>query len=550
MGALQSCDDISVDEKVAHEPVISSFTPTSAPVGAEVVITGEYLNDVSEAYIGSVAVEIAQKVSNTMMSIRVVDGVTSGTIALVNGEGRGESDASFTCSFAVPSLTASLIQAQAEMGEEILLSGSNLNAAKAVYFTAEGETTLHEAAIITRSDDELVVKVPYVENASAHITLLYSDGSSDQQTPVSGAPSITVIRYVPVFNAYSFERTAVGRSITLSGEYLGNVDRIMVGDWEAPVIKTANSLTFTVPAGEFPDGDTTVELKAWYFDNNESITLKSDFVVFVPFVKFWQNVQVWAQGRVPENTYMSFFSPETGIVYANSDWKTVLDPVAMRLQNSQWGSANTPKPGVVSDEDYYSVPPYFFVSALSAGTLQFNSPANSNSQIKNFFIDATSTPSNDYRVPGSNNNMPGTPILAFRALSPDNATENALIQKVLNDEIDNINEALFPIDVAGSKIAGISVSSFAGGLASSNFCDHPNSPLVALPGYKLDAVLLVAYYHNYGYDSASRAANIKRLGLIHVKQIDWGVYNNSNFGASCITFDCYWQKYDYDYSKL
>ena len=427
LAAVQSCDEISIDEKVAHEPVISSFTPASAPVGALVDVTGEYLNNVTEAYIGGVRVEIAEKVSNTRLSIRVVDGVTSGRLALVNPTGKGESGSDFTCSFAVPELTPSLIQASAEMGEEILLSGQRLNAVKKVYFTADGETVPHEAVIVNRSDDEMVVKVPYVENASAHITLVYSDGTSDVETAAASAPAISVIRYVPVFNSYTFERTAVGRSITLSGEYLGNVDRVMVGDWEAQVIKSANSLTFTVPAGDFPDGDTTVELKAWYFDNNESITLKDDFVVFVPFVKFWQDVQTWAQGRVPENSYASFFSPENGIVYANSDWKSVLDPVAMRLQNSQWGSANTPKPGVVSDTDYSSVVPYFFFSAVSGNVLQVNSPANSNSQIKNFFVDATSTPSNDFRVPGSNNNMPGTPILAFEG--EHGPTKWALISK-------------------------------------------------------------------------------------------------------------------------
>ena len=70
------------------------------------------------------------------------------------------------------------------------------------------------------------------------------------------------------------------------------------------------------------------------------------------------------------------------------------------------------------------------------------------------------------------------------------------------------------------------------------------------PGYKLDAVILVAYYNNYGYNAESRASGIRRLGLLHIKQIDWGVYNNSNLGASAVTFDCYWQKYDYDYSKV
>lgn len=545
-----SCDRVYVDEVVPHEPVITAFTPASAPVGAEVTVTGEYLNEVTAAYIGDIKVDIAARISNTRLVIKVVSGVTSGVIKLVNAQGTGSSEATFNCSFAVPEIAASLLQAEAEMGENIMLSGSHLLSVKKVIFTAEGQTEGHEGQIISGTDEELIVKVPYVEDASARITMTYFNGKGDEATPLASAPHITVIRYVPHFNAYEFEKTAVGRSITLTGEYLNNVDRITVGEWEAQVFKSAGELTFTIPAGEFPDGDTVVPLTAWYFDNNESIVLAESFTVFVPYVKFWENLQAWAQGRVADNTYASFFCPENGKLYENAKWKTDLDPVAMRLHNAQWGSANVPKPGVVSDEDYNSVLPYFFFSAVSGNVLQVNGPANSNGQIKNFFVDATSTPSNDYRVPGGNDNLPGTPIITFRYLSPGNATENELIQKVLNDQIEKIDEATFPIDVANSTIAGISVTSLSGGLKSSAWCDHQTASLTDDPGYKLDAVFIVAYYKNYGYNPDQRAAGIKRLGLLHVKQIDWGNYNNSNFGASVVTFDCYWQKYDYDYSKL
>lgn len=548
--ALFACDVISVEETVEHAPVITSFSPQSGPAGTVVDIQGEYLQDVSEAYIGTVKVDIVTKISSSHLKIEVGQSVTSGKIKLVNNTGDGLSDANFSATFAVPTIAAALLQESAEMGSNIMLNGEHLSAATAVFFTADGYTTGHEATIVTRNADEIIVKVPYVEAENAKITLRYFDGSATVETPVASAPSIKVIRYVPKFADYTFAKTAVGRSITLTGEYLNNVDRITVGEWEATVYKDASSLTFTVPAGDFADGETVVALKAWYFDNNESLTLDDAFVVFVPFVKFWENVQVWAQGRVEQNSYASFFSPETGTVYANAKWKDVLDPVAMKYMNNQWGSANVPKPGVVSDEDYYSVVPYFFISAVSGNVLQLNSPANSNSQLKNFFVSFEGTPSNDYRVPGGNNNMPGTPILAFRPLSTSNETENALIQKVLADQIEKIDEETFPIDAANNKIAGISVTSFAGGVKSNLFCDHQTASLADDPGFKLDAVILVAYYNNYGYNPDNRAAGIRRLGILHLKQIDWGVYNNSNFGASAITFDCYWQKYDYDYSKV
>lgn len=547
-----ACDQLSVDEIEVVAPVIESFSPESAPVGAVVTITGKYLNNVTEAYIGSVKVDISQKVSDTRMSVKVVNGVTSGVIKLVNPAGNGVSSQTFNCSFAKPVITASLLQAEAEMGAEVLISGTGLSAVTSVLFTAEGQTEGHEAEILVSGDDEIVVKVPYVESENAGITLGYFDGTGEVYTALSEAPTIKVIRYVPVFDAYTFEKTAVGKSITLTGKYLNNVDKIMVGEYEAPVFKEPTKLTFTIPAGEFEDGETTVALKAWYFDNNETLTLDDAFVVYVPFVKYWENVRTWAQGRTETNEYVSFFSPETGIAYENSKWKDVLDPVALAHNGDQWVAANTPKPGVVTDADYDSVVPYFFFSAVSGNVLQINSPANSNSQLKNFYISFSGTPANDYRVPGSNNNLPGTPIIAFRYLNPASTVEAeaALVDKVLKGQLDNINEALFPIDVENSTIAGISVSSLAGAIKSDKWCDHQTAELKDDPGYKTDAVFLAAYYTNNGYSKETPAKNIRRLGIVHVTGIDWGVYNNSNFGSTKVTFNCYWQKYDYDYSKL
>ncbi|MBQ9311163.1 MAG: IPT/TIG domain-containing protein [Bacteroidales bacterium] len=547
-----ACDQTNVDEVVPSAPVIESFSPETAPVGAVITVNGSFLNDVTEAYIGDVAVGFAEKISDTRLTLKVANGVTSGNIVLVNDLGRGVSQNVFNCSFTVPTIAASLLQESAEMGSEVLISGSGLSAVTTVLFTAEGYTEGHKAEIVVASDDELVVKVPYVEEADASITLGYFNGSSEVFTSLSGAPGIKVIRYVPKFDAYTFERTAVGKSITLTGEYLNNVEKVLVGEFEAPIFKEPSKLSFTIPAGDFEDGETTVSLSAVYFEGNESITLAESFVVYVPFVKFWENARTWAQGRTEKNEYVSFFSPETGIAYENSKWKDVLDPIAMKYQNAQWDAANTPKAGVVSDEEYDSVVPYFFISAVSGNVLQVNSPANSNSQLKNFYTAATGTPANDYRVPGSNNNMPGTPILAFRYLNPDASSdaEKALAAKVVAGSIDNINEELFPIDVNAGTIAGISVSSLAGAIKSDKWCSRQITDLVDEDGYKLDAVFLVAYYYNNGYIKETPAKNIRRLGFLHITGIDWGIYNAQNYGSSRVTFNFYWQKYDYDYSKL
>ena len=93
-----ACDNISVDEVESMPPVISSFEPQTAPVGAIVKVMGEHLNNVTEAYIGDVKVDIVEKVSDKRLSLRVVSGVTSGSITLVNPMGRTSSSTSFNCS--------------------------------------------------------------------------------------------------------------------------------------------------------------------------------------------------------------------------------------------------------------------------------------------------------------------------------------------------------------------------------------------------------------------------------------------------------------------
>ena len=550
-----SCDRVYVDEVVPHEPVITAFTPASAPVGAEVTVTGEYLSDVTAAYIGDIKVDIVYKISNTRLVIKVANGVSSGLVKLVNAQGAGVSDATFKCSYAVPEIAATLLQDEAEMGESIMLSGAHLLSVGKVIFTAEGFTEGHEAQIISGSDEELIVKVPYVENDQAHITLTYFDGSSDVTTDLSSAPAIRVIRHVPRFNDYTFEKTEVGRSITLTGEYLNNIDRITVDDWDAPLFKSATELTFSIPAGDFEDGESTVEIKAWYFDNNESILLSENFVVFVPFVKFWENVRTWAQGRTEENEFISFFSPETGIAYENIKWRVIVDPVSMDKKNAQWsGTPNMPTPGIVSDEEYDSVAPYFFFSGNNDHSLALNSPANSKSQLRNFYTQNTGK--DEFRVTQSSADQTGTPILCFRFLNPETTieAEKELINKVLEGKIENIDEEHFPIDVDASTIAGIGVSSFTGSANSSSIDwlagRKMDGPLVAEKDYKLNSIFLIAYYSNCGYSKDTPAKNIKRLGILRMKSIDFGIYNNTNYAGSCFTYDVYWQKYDYDYSKL
>ena len=542
-----ACDKTHVDEVDESLPVIESFSPMSAPVGSEIVITGQYLNAVVKAKIGEVEVPILERVSNTRLSIQASAEATDGLITLVNALGEASSQEPFTYTYAAPEIMTSILQSSVDMGDQMLISGRYLSAVQAVYFTAEGYDTLNEADIINQTEEELVVRCPYVEESMARITLAYFNGEEVVTTPLETAPTIEVKRYVPQFDAVNLERTAVGKVVTLTGTYLDKVDKIMVGEFEASIFKEHTRLQFTVPAGDFEDGDTTTEVKALYFDGHEQIILSENFVVYVPFVKFWEGMRLWGQGLDVEQL-SCFFSPETGIVYANSDWREKVDPISYNYKGNTCSANQTPNKAMVTEEEYLSVNPYFFFSGVNAGQLQVNSPANSKSQLKNFY--QTSEKKDDNRVPGVNADCYGTPVLTFRYLSEANAAEKALIDAVRNQTLEHIDEATFPIDVENKTVGDISISSAKGTVNTDVWASGLFPVGQAQSNVAVDAVLMVLYY---GYEGSvdNVAANVRRIGFLHIRTVNFVLYNNTNAPSSSdVLFNMYWQKYDYDYSKI
>ncbi len=542
-----SCEKVTILDNEERAPQITSFSPLSAPAGAEVVVEGEYLYNVIKAYIGDVPVTITQKVTDKKLKIRVNAEVKGGSIKLESHKGSSTSAEKFTVSYAVPSITASLLQPAAEMGGNVLVLGENLNSVLSVLFNANGASENHEAEIISRDDAEIVVRVPYVENSDCKVLLSYNNGSAEVTTDPASAPAINIIRYVPVFDAHTFERTAVGRSITLTGDHLDKVDAIKVGGFAANVTKSENSLTFSVPAGDFPDGETVTDIKAEYFSGHETIVLADDFRLYVPFIKFWENVLTSSHGKTGLN--QSFFSPETGIAYANADWREKVDPISFKYQANTCSAALTPK---VTKEEYESVNPYFFFYINNSNAISINAPSNSNSVLKNFWIGNVSGDAN--RLPGANGNCFGTPVMLFKYINAEstNPAEVAIFNAVSGDTLEKIDEETFPIDYDAFTIGGVACTTLSG--ANSDWSKGVVEDLTKDKDYDIDKVIMVLYFDHTGYniDAADRLTHIKRIGFINVKKLHYEVDQTNSSKAALLsqfTFNAYWQKYDYNHTR-
>ena len=70
---LCGCDSTSMKDVAVSSPEILSFSPESGSIGSEIVVTGEYLDDVVSATIGGGKAVILQKVSNRRLSLKVTN---------------------------------------------------------------------------------------------------------------------------------------------------------------------------------------------------------------------------------------------------------------------------------------------------------------------------------------------------------------------------------------------------------------------------------------------------------------------------------------------
>lgn len=541
---LCGCDSTSMKDVAVSSPEILSFSPESGSIGSEIVVTGEYLDDVVSATIGGGKAVILQKVSNRRLSLKVTNQARSGKIVLVNSIGEGVSEGDFTLEYPAPVVSQAGMPSEVEMGNNLLLSGSSMNVVSAVLFTAEGGTEGNEAEIISQSENEIVVKVPYVESDKAIVTFKYFDGTKEVETSSSSAPKLTVKRYQPEVTTTVFEPANVGDMVVLEGAYLNKIDKVLLGDIECTItLQTETELKFVVPTSDsFKNGDNMVPLKISYFDGRETPTLTDEFIVRVAFVYYWENRTIHAQAGETS----AFFSPETGRVYSNDVWSQEVDIIAAAGKNT-CKTANIP---VVSETDYNSVNPYFFISGSSSKfNLAINSPANSNGQLKNFKTSGKAS------ITGGSSYY-GTPALSFAYLDPETNPDCAeLVNNVKAGNIKKIDEITFPLDVEKKTCADIKPSVSAAPTTDAWAKDKFEAG-VEKTNVTIDAVFLVFYYNVKGYDNKAADKNpvrdVKRIGLMYIKSADFKMKEGTEKdpSASSITFDMYWQKQDYDYSKV
>ena len=149
---------LGVPAAFAAAPTVTSFNPTSGPIGTSVVIAGTGFQDSSVAsavtFNGTAATSFTVN-SDTQITATVPAGATDGALAVTDSEGTGTSATNFDVTPSpVPTITA-FNPTSGAVGTSVVITGTGFTGASAVTFGGTAATTF-----TVNSDTQITVTVP------------------------------------------------------------------------------------------------------------------------------------------------------------------------------------------------------------------------------------------------------------------------------------------------------------------------------------------------------------------------------------------------------
>jgi hypothetical protein len=133
-GSDTSTADFTVSSSCAPAPTISSFSPSSGPVGTSVTINGTGLAGATAVKFGGVAANsFSVNPSGTQITATVPSGAVTGKITVTTPGGTDTSKASFTVTIPAPTIT-SFSPTSGRTGTAVTITGTAFTGATAVRF--------------------------------------------------------------------------------------------------------------------------------------------------------------------------------------------------------------------------------------------------------------------------------------------------------------------------------------------------------------------------------------------------------------------------------
>jgi hypothetical protein len=215
-------------------PTISSMSPTSSPVGSNVVVTGTDLTGATRVLVNNVFVTSFIVNSSTQLTFVVPAGATSGPVRVITPAGTATS----LVNLAVPTpVLTTLSPSAGPIGSSVAIEGSSLRDASQVTFNG----TPAAGFVVNTAGTLLTVTLP-AGATTGPVVVTTPNGVSNGLTFTVG-PTITSLS--PAFGG-------PGTQVTVAGSNFAGTTQVTFNGTVAPsfaVNGTGTSLTVAAPAG-------------------------------------------------------------------------------------------------------------------------------------------------------------------------------------------------------------------------------------------------------------------------------------------------------------
>jgi hypothetical protein len=226
---------------VQGAPNISSFTPTSGPVGTAVTISGSSFSGTSAVRFAGTDATFTVNSAGTQITTAVPAGAASGPISVTTPIGTVSSVGSFTVTAPAPTIT-NFTPARGPVNMRVDISGTNFTGVSSVTFTGNGGPV--QANISTSSAGLISVNVP-VGAISGPIRVTTPGG-----TAVSG--SNFLVQPDPVVYSFSPASGPVGSQVIITGANFTGAQVVSFNSGflfgTGFTVNSDNQITATVPA--------------------------------------------------------------------------------------------------------------------------------------------------------------------------------------------------------------------------------------------------------------------------------------------------------------
>jgi arylsulfatase A-like enzyme len=215
-------------------PTISSFSPTSGPIGTNVTINGSNLGSAQSVKFNGTSASILSN-TQSMISTSVPSGATSGRITVTTAGGTATSSSNFTVS--PPPAISDFSPASGPIGTGVTINGSNLGSALSVKFN--GQT----ASILSNTQTVITTIVPQGA-MTGPITVTTANGTA------TSSSDFTVTSITPTISNFTPASGSPGTGVTINGSNLGNAQSVKFNGTSASILtNTPSAITTSVPLG-------------------------------------------------------------------------------------------------------------------------------------------------------------------------------------------------------------------------------------------------------------------------------------------------------------